>query len=280
MTDSVSAAIGIDRVDMCGKTTLIEEQHGSDANFILNSIVSTSLEKGQGICLVLFHNTFGHYHNVGMKLGYNMRLLKERGQVSLIEPMKFAYQNVQDIDNDSTYSTKTNSGNIQSDDIDRIPDIMKLDKNFVQDYFLPVKNRVNDILKSIGSVNLIVDDLSHLFDIGFSLRDVWSYVRYLKSLMEFDKRISISIMTHTYKADPDSCQPDMIAVGLRHMADLTVRVEPLSTGHANDVSGKLNISWKVDEVRRNFHWAEKISYFYKLLDRQVKIFPPGASILY
>ncbi|XP_012256510.1 elongator complex protein 6-like [Athalia rosae] len=283
MTDSVCSALGIDRVDMCGKTVLIEEQHGSDANFLVNAIVSGALEKGQGICLVLFHNTFGHYHNVGMKLGYNMKVLRERGQVTVVEPMKIAASNVEDLGHDSIDAanvdlTKSHGKKVPAEEIG-VPDIMKLDTTLVRQLFLPVRNKVYEMLESIGSVNIIVDDLSHLFDMSLSLKDVWFYVRYLRSLMEFEPMIAVCIMTHTYRADPNTCQPDMIAIGLKHMSDLIVSVEPLSTGHANDVSGKINIRWNADEVRKKYHWADKTTYLYKLLDRQVKMFAPGASTL-
>lgn len=67
MTEAVSAALGIDKVDITGKLVVIDERHGSDANFLINTIISSSLEKEKGICLVLFHNTFRHYHNVGKR---------------------------------------------------------------------------------------------------------------------------------------------------------------------------------------------------------------------
>ena len=278
MTDSVCSALGIDRVDLRGKLTLIEEQHGSDANFLLNSFISSSLEKSQGICLVLFHNTFGHYHNVGMKLGYNLNVLRERGQVSVVEPMKLIASNIHDLGHDSVDAANVDFNEKSPEEDLGVPDIMKLDANLVRKLFLPLRNQIYELLKHRESVIVIIDDLSHLFDLRMSLRDVWFFVRYLRSLMEFEQSLSVCILTHTYKADPDSCQPDLIAVGMKHISQLIIVVEPLSTGHAKDVSGKMNVRWKMDSIRTKYNWPEKTSYLFKLLDRQVKVFAPGSAV--
>ncbi|XP_043282989.1 elongator complex protein 6 [Venturia canescens] len=281
MTDSVCGALGIDRIDMCGKMILIEEQHGSDANFVVNSVLSGVLEKGHGICLVLFHNTFGHYHNVGMKLGYNLNVMRERGQVVVTEPMKIMADNVEDLGHDSVDAAcvdldKPRETRCRTEE-DDLPDLMKLDENLVRQLFVCLRNKCHEVMKSHESVVIIVDDLSHLFDLRLSLKDVWFYVRYLRSWMQVEPTLSVCIMTHTYKADPESCQPDMIVVGLKNMAHLMVTVEPLSTGHANDISGRMNVSWRVDSIRRKYHLAEKTSYLYKLHDRHVNIFAPGSA---
>lgn len=281
MTESVCTALGIDKVDMRGRLVLIDEQHGSDANFIINSVLSRAVENGHGICLVLFHNTFGHYHNVGMKLGYNLTVLRDRGQVNVVEPMKIIAQNVEDLGHDAVDADGMEIGGaLRPGDEDNFKDfnVTKLDANLVRQLFLPVRNSCREALKSQESVVVIIDDLSHLFDIGLSLRDVWYYTRYLRSLMEYEPTLSVYIMTHTYRAHTDSCQPDMIAVGLKHMAHLIVTVEPLVTGHANDINGKLSVNWKIDNIRRENNWAEKSTYLYKLSDRQVKIFVPGSSV--
>ena len=296
MTDSVCSALEIDRIDMCGKMILIEEQHGSDANFVVNSVLSGALEKGHGICLVLFHNTFGHYHNVGMKLGYNLNVLRERGQVVVTEPMKIMADNVEDLGHDSVDAANvdldkpfrqeqeqlrcrrnTARGEDGDENDNDLPDIMKLDANFVHQLFVCLRNKCQEVMKTRESVVVIIDDLSHLFDMRLSLKDVWFYVRYLRSLMTLESNLSVCIMTHTYKTDPNTCQPDMIVIGLKNMAHLVVTVEPLTTGRANDISGRMNVSWMVDSIRRKYHLAENTSYLYKLHDRHVKIFAPGSA---
>lgn len=278
MTDAVCSALGIDRVDLRGKLTLIEEQHGSDANFLVNTFISSSLQKSQGICLILFHNNFGHYHNIGMKLGYNLNVLRERGQVSVLEPMKLIRRNIHDLGHDSVDAANVEFDETDSDDISGLS-VMERGPTIVRKLIEPLKRKISDLLKNQDSVMVIIDDLSHLFDLQMNIRDVWFFVRYIRSFVEFEQSLSMCILTHTYKADPDSCQPDLIAVGLKHIAQLIIVVEPLSTGLAKDVSGKMNVRWKMDSIRTKYNWPEKLSYLFKLLDRQVKVFPPGSSSL-
>ncbi|XP_012283669.1 elongator complex protein 6 [Orussus abietinus] len=279
MTDSVCGVLGIDRVDMNGMMTLIEEQHGSDANFLVNSILAGALEKGQGVCLVLFHNTFSHYHNIGMKLGYNLSVLRERGQVAVIEPMSLVSCEIEELGHDSVDADSVNlcERKPKEPENSQAPNSMKFDANIGRKLLFPLRDKCFEVLDSRDSVVIIVDDLSHLFDAQLSLKDVWFVVRYLRSLMEFEPMVSLYIMTHTYKADHDSCQPDMIAIGLKHTADLVVTVQPLASGKANDVSGRMNIRWKVDSVRKKYKWAERSCYLYKLSDRQVRVFPLGTT---
>ncbi|XP_063995892.1 elongator complex protein 6 [Diachasmimorpha longicaudata] len=279
MTDTVRRAIGIDQVDLRGKMVMLVEQHGSDANFLVNTVLSNALERGHGICLVLFHNTFGHYHNVGMKLGYNLNVLRERGEVTVVEPMKTILQNIEELGHDAVDASKPElSADFRRRIEDNvIPDAMKLDEHLVRHLFVALKAKYFEVSKVRESVTVIIDDLSHLFDMNLSLTDVWTYVKYLRSLMQFEPKMSVCIMTHMYRTNTDSCQPDNIVIGLRRMAHLTIMVEPLSTGHANDISGKLTVIWRIDSIRKKHLWPERMTYLYKLMDRQIKVFTPGAN---
>uniref|UniRef100_A0A6V7KPE0 Elongator complex protein 6 n=1 Tax=Bracon brevicornis TaxID=1563983 RepID=A0A6V7KPE0_9HYME len=276
MTDSVRRAIGIDQVDLTGKMVVLEEQHGSDGNFLVNTMISHALERGNGICLVLFHNTFGHYHNIGMKLGYNLNVLRERGEVTVVEPMKMIADEIghDEVDASSEEISEDLRKKINEN---IIPDAMKLDEDLVLHLFEALKKKYYEAAQVREKVTVIVDDLSHLFDMNLSLADVWTYVRFLRSLMQYEPKMSICIMTHTYRTNTDTCQPDIIVVGLRRMAHLSVIVEPLATGHANDISGKMAVVWRIDALRKKHHWPEKMDYLYKLLDRQIKVFPPGGK---
>ncbi|KAF7993100.1 hypothetical protein HCN44_005881 [Aphidius gifuensis] len=270
MTAIVKRIIGLDQVDIRGKLISIEEQHGSDANFLINTVVSHAIEKDNSICLVLFHNTFGHYHNIGMKLGYNLNDLRKYGVVNVVEPMTTIASNIENIDHDNIDAALAKL-NIN------IPDATKHDSQLVKKLISCLKDKFDDSLKSRKAVTIIVDDLSHLFEFNLSLTDVWFYLRYLRSLIETKPNTSVCLMTHIYKADVDFCQPDMIAFGLKKMADLNVIVEPLTTGHAKDISGKITVMWKTDVIRKIHHWPESTIYHFKLLDRHIKIFSPGSN---
>ncbi|XP_029044476.1 elongator complex protein 6-like [Osmia bicornis bicornis] len=239
--DSVADTLGIDKVNMDGKVILIEEQHYSNANFLSSAIISDALKKDYRICFVLFHNTFNHYHNVGMKFGYNLSLLKEKGKVTFIEPIKI-----------------------------NAPDMETINK-VIDNLFITIKNEYNEMKKDNKPVIIIIDDLSHLYNFGLNLKQCMYYIRCLRSLIEHDKTAQLCVMTHTYKHEGSDTFVDI----LKYMAHLFVMVEPLKTGYSNDATGIMTINWRVDPIRRKHNWPEVAKYVYKLSDRQVQIFASG-----
>ncbi|EFN87839.1 uncharacterized protein LOC105192419 [Harpegnathos saltator] len=264
--EMVCNTLGIDRVIMDGKMVLIEEQHGTNANFLVNAILSDTLKKGNAVCLVHCHNTFGHYHNIGVRFGYNLLSLKAEGQVTVVEPMKIVASNVIDICKDSIDNEKI------------IADIISQEhKDIVYRLFRCIKEKCEEAANFNASVVLVIDDISHLFNLGLSVHDVMYLIRYLRSFMASHGISQLYILTHTYQEDPKISDADMVANCFKHMAHLCVTTEPLITGHSSDASGKLTICWRTNSIRSKYHWPEKIIYLFKLLDWQVKIYAPGKT---
>lgn len=85
--------------------------------------------------------------------------------------------------------------------------------------------------------------------------------------------LSLCILTHSYQVDPELSQPDSIATRLKYMAQLMVIVDPLITGQANDVSGKMTVSWATERIQGTR--IQRREYLYKLADRQIKVFASG-----
>lgn len=267
----VCNVLGIDRVNMDGKTILIEEQHGTNANFLVNAILSHALKRTNvAVCLVLCHNTFGHYHNIGMRLGYNLLHLKEKGQVIVVEPMKIIASNIADVCKDITNGTETIISDTTS--IGHIDIAHKL--------FTCVKEKYNEAARFNESVVFIIDDINHFLDIGLSIRDTMYFMRYLRSFVTSYPLSQLCILAHVYQENLQTSDADMVANALKHMAHLCVTTQPFKTGHSSDDSGKLIVHWKTDSIRSKYHWAEKTTHLFKLSDWQVKICAPGAvSIL-
>nr|XP_012141032.1 PREDICTED: elongator complex protein 6 [Megachile rotundata] len=247
--DSVSNTLGIDKVNMGGKLILIEEQHDSNANFLLSAVISNALKKDYGICFVLFHNTFNHYHNVGMKFGYNLALLKEKNIVTFIEPIK-----IEALEMENMYKKTMNK--------------------VIDSLFMTVRNEYSKMMKLNNRVIIIIDDLSHLYNFGFDLKQSMYYIRWLRSLVENDNVSQLCILTHTYIHEVQSWFNTFIDA-LKYMAHLYVKVEPFKTGYSSDASGKMTINWRVDPIRCNHNWPEVAKYIYKLSDRQVQIYASG-----
>lgn len=265
--DSISNVLGVDRIDMRGKMILIEELHGSDGNFLLSSIISNSIKKDHGICVVLFHNTFNHYHNVGMKMGYNLMTLKEKGRLAVVDPMNTILSEVELLCEDK----------LDINDSVLVKRDTKVNTRIVYQLFSIVRGKCHELLEDNDSVLIIVDDLASLCDMGLNLTDCMLYVRYLRSLVNAKPSSQLCVLTHTYQNDAQICVPNALANGLKYMAHLIVIVEPLKTGYSSDASGKITVTWRIHSVRREYHWPENCIYLYKLMDRQVKIYAPGTE---
>ncbi|XP_020295676.1 elongator complex protein 6 [Pseudomyrmex gracilis] len=259
--------LGIDKIDMCGKMILIEEQHGTNANFLVNAVLSNALKRKNAVCLVLCHNTLGHYHNVGMRLGYNLLTLREKGQVAIVEPMKtVASCLVADTCNDPADGERNILPDANSER--HVDTVYRL--------FTHVREKYEEAARFSESVVLIIDDINHLLDLGFGVLDVMYFMRYLRSFMASRSLSQLCVLAHVYRWDPETSNADMIANALKHMAHLCLTAEPFETGHSGDTSGgKLMIHWKVDSIRLKYHLAEMTVYLFKLLDWQIRITTPG-----
>ncbi|XP_043252719.1 elongator complex protein 6-like [Colletes gigas] len=242
--DLVSNMLGIDKVNMGGKLILIEERHETDANFLLSSIILDALKKNYNICLVLFHNTFNHFHNVSIKFGCNLAMLRKEGKVKVVEPMKIVAAALQNMDKGTA-------------------------DNIVHHLLTAIKNEYD------APAVIVIDDLSHLYNLGFHLRDVVYCMRYLRSLIECNKESQLCIVVHTYEQESQSCVPDTFVDGLKHMSHLFLAVEPFETGYSSDMSGKITVNWRIDCIRRKYNWSETVKYVYKLSDHQVKVYTSG-----
>ncbi|XP_072748477.1 elongator complex protein 6 [Anoplolepis gracilipes] len=269
--EMVCNTLGIDRVNMNSKIILIEEQHGTNANFLVNAILSQALKQMKAVCLILCHNTFGHYHNIGMRLGYNLLALKEKGQVTVVEPMTTIVANIANMYEDCVIREKM-----------IIPDAICTENiDIAHRLFTCVQEKYNEAAKFNESVVLIFDDINHLLDLGLSVHNVMYFVRYLRSFVSlYHPTSQLCFFTHTYQDGSQISNANVVANALKHMAHLCATTQPFRTGQSSDASGELTIQWRIDSIRSKYHWPEKTTHLFKSLDWQVKIGAPGtASVL-
>ncbi|KAL6261952.1 hypothetical protein P5V15_007036 [Pogonomyrmex californicus] len=258
--------LGIDRVNMDGKMILIKEEHGTNANFLVNAVLSHALKKmDTAICLVLCHNTFGHYHNIGMRFGYNLLDLKEKNRVTVIEPMKIITNDIIDMCKNITNKMET-----------VIPDVTSAEHiDVAYKLFTYVKEKYDEAAKFTKSVVLIIDDINHFFDLGLDVCDIMYFMKYLRSFLALHPSSQLCILIHVFREDLQTSNADIITNALKHSAHLCVTTQPFKTGYSTDSSGKLTVYWKTDSIRSKFHWIEKTTYLFKLSDWQVKIGTSG-----
>lgn len=257
MTSSVCSALGTDKENMVGKLTAVEEYHGSNGNFVLNCLIADQIQKGGGVCLVALHNSFGHYHNVGTKLGYNLCQLQEKGCVESIEVLKLINGSLNTIHDGSEQNIFGN------------------EESTVRNLFYLIEEKIKKLLQNIKLVSLVIDDLSDLLYLGIPLKDVLSFLQYCRTLLDSQPGLSLVVLTHIAEGDEEQ---KLLTAGLCHVADMTVTICGLKTGQSSDVSGAMKVTHRRwDQPTVAHKWNKQNLYHFKLLDRQVKVFAPGTA---
>lgn len=136
--NKIVSGLGIDEND---QIITIRENGHSDANFILTHLIQHAFSKSNKVCLVLLHNTIGHYQNVGKKLGYDLLKKVDEGKAFVIDVLKEG----------------SLSENIAKDLYSQI--LKAVNTNSVKDNFY-----------------IFIDDLSHFADLGASLQDTTQFI--------------------------------------------------------------------------------------------------------
>ncbi|XP_069695416.1 elongator complex protein 6 [Periplaneta americana] len=258
MAALVCSALGTDKESLTGKLISIEEHHGSDGNFVLNCLIADQVQKDGGVCLLALHNTFGHYHNVGTKLGYNLQQLQDKGFVETIEILKLLNESM----------------NSNSESNNRWLLLGKEDL-IVKNIFLMIKEKIDKLLQVRKLTSLVIDDLSDLLCLGIPLKEILLFFQYCRTLLESEHGVSLIVLTHI--ADGDEEQR-LLSASVAHVADIVVTICGLKTGRSNDVSGALKVHHKGwNDAVTVQEWNKQNFYHFKLLDRQVKTFAPGTA---
>lgn len=213
----------------------IRENKNANSNFVISSLLGHCISEDQNIVLVLTQHTLGHFYQVGKRLGYDLMKYMKNGKAKCLEFLKEIHNTIIDLDVDAC--------------------VRSLFKDIVQN----VK-----ILSENGPTTIIFDDISHLLDIGISVKDILMYIKVCNSLALI-KNVKIIVNCHVSNDDDEK-----LSNMLFHSADLWVTVSALKTGISRNVTGSIQLR----RPERNF---ERF-YHYKLEDKDIKMFYPGKDM--
>ncbi|KAF5269588.1 hypothetical protein FQR65_LT05926 [Abscondita terminalis] len=224
------------------KIISVKENGLSDANFIITNLMKKIFVEDGCMCLVIMHNTVGHYQNVLKRLGHDFMQKIQSNTVKTIEPLKTIYADIGSVD-----GTKYLSPNKE---------------NIVKTLYLDIHRKINDLLKENNEqVYLVIDDVSHLLDLGVSNKYIISFLNYCVNLTS-NPRVSFVVNCHVVDNNDE-----VVSNCLRYMADVDIEVSPLKTGFSHEVTG-------VVTVRRRDSTAKSNTFHYKASDRGIKTFAP------
>lgn len=203
MANDVCTSTGLDSTELTGKLVQVAVEHGSDASFLLCSLMWKAVQEGASLCLLALHNNKTHYHNVGKRLGLDLR------SAVILEPFRMYAEESGDF-----------AGLDMSDDAN------------MKRLFLDVKRSLDELS---APKCLVVDDLCDLLSLGGSVQQVLVFLRHCRLLVDLDSSTSLVVGTHR------SQDRNLVATATAHMADCRLSVAPLRTGFSSEVTGTVQV---------------------------------------
>lgn len=216
---------------------LVRESTGTDGSFLISSIIGQQLKASQSkIVLACVHHAYSHYQNIGMRIGFNLNQVRERGRLKVIDLLNMIYE-----------------------------EELQLDDHLVEYMFDRIEKNLADVPEAEDCC-LILDDIS-LLRIPSENDDL--LIRFCEKLSTLRRNrtghLSVIVKLNAYNVLP------VIANSLDCSASLTITIDALKSGRFKEVDGRITISKPVME---NAMAEEKI-VLYKVNDRNVKTFVKG-----
>lgn len=246
MSSDIVSILQLDKELTSRRLIIAKEINGCDSTFLVSCVLGHCIKNNLATLVVSTHNSQLHFHNVGVKINYNLQKHIDSGLIN--------FYNAGDvIVNSLVENQEISLGNV----------------------FLDIKERILAIREKYGTVNVIIDGISHFFNLQYSLKDLNKFCEDVISLYTDDNTNSFMLF-HTNVVDDDVT--NVLANLLSHKAHIVVTVESLSSGWSADVSGHLTVTYpgKKFESEHMYNMDIKPSrYLFKLFDRGVKLFAPG-----
>eukprot|EP00090_Calanus_glacialis_P015899 TRINITY_DN25013_c0_g1_i1.p1 TRINITY_DN25013_c0_g1~~TRINITY_DN25013_c0_g1_i1.p1 ORF type:complete len:244 (-),score=84.27 TRINITY_DN25013_c0_g1_i1:67-798(-) len=224
------------------KTVTVDELAPDKAGFVLHHFISRWLKNGHKVVIVGLEHSFGHYHSVGIKLGYNLLKLREKGQVVFYEGLKKILD-----------SSLADSSTFQVDDTGL---------SSLKPLYLEISSLITD------NTLVILDQVSILTCLGFTTPSIYAFCHYLMSMMA-----SMDTCQLVMRLDQAGGRSVQLVRLLQQLSRLNLTVAGLQTGQSRDVSGVLTMQDRGAEGQK----GGQRTFQFRVEDKNVKIFAPGTS---
>lgn len=230
--------------ELSSRVVVVKEINRCDSSFITSCVLNFCIKNKTAVIIVSTHNSLQHYQNVGLKMNYNLQRYVDTGLVDYFNIGEYCLDNL-------------------------------LSENKLPELFPKLREKLLAMRQKHDAVNVILDGVSHLFDLNYTLKEVNMLC---KELIPFVTRYNNSfILCHCNEAIEDDVSSVMANL-LSHKAHTVLEVENLPSGWSTDVSGHLTIKYpglKYDNDHLYTMDIKPSRYLFKLFDRGVKLFAPG-----
>ncbi|XP_072932003.1 elongator complex protein 6 [Epargyreus clarus] len=244
MSSDILTCLELDKELFSSKVIVAKEINGCDSSFITSCVLGHCVKNKKAVFVILTHNSFMHYQNIGLKMNYNLQKSVDSGFVQFY-----------------------NAGN------EILDKTLANEELLLQDLILKIEKEIRSMQEKHGMVNVILEGVSHLFDLQFTLKDVNTICKVIIDMIrEFDNSF---FLCHCNVAN-ESDVTHILANLLSHKSNTIVEVESLSSGLSAEVSGHVTIKHPTQKFEHLFTLEQKsYQYLFKLFDRGVKLFAPG-----
>lgn len=202
MFPQLSGAMG--EAEESSMVAILEDNSDMGA-FVIHHFISRAVKKGQKLLLVGLEQSFGHFHSIGLKLGFNLLKLREQKSVLFYEGLKRAMEL-------GLSSSGPLSGGGDSDNLE---------------------GSLEELYKEVVSAShscqmVVIDNLSILHCLGHSPAAVFAFLHNLRLHL---KALGIALVVRLTQLPsvPGWVKMTKLA-SLR--AGLTIQVEALATGQS------------------------------------------------
>uniref|UniRef100_A0A0K8TL94 Elongator complex protein 6 n=1 Tax=Tabanus bromius TaxID=304241 RepID=A0A0K8TL94_TABBR len=245
MAASVLLACGLNEQKLAPHIHISEES-GTDASFLVSSIMGQRFRvQNSGMLIFCLHHTFQHYVNAGMRLGYNLNLMK--GKTVRV------FEIIADIANDLFDSKWLMSGS-----------------TILSHLLVDINRELDEMLSEKQSVTLFIDDLSVLINLGVTELRIVKFCRELNTKAKQEGQ-NITIVTKLNCSDIY----ELVSYNLVDLCDTHLKVEKLQSGNFKEVDGKILARRKSASNIFSSTTQDK-TILYKVNDKNIKTFNPGA----
>lgn len=244
MSADIISCLQLDK-ELSSRIFVVREINGCDSSFILIHEMSYCIKNKQSLLIISTHNSMNHFQNIGLKMNINLERHIHSG---LIEFYNLGEDILSNIFNNEEYS--------------------------LQEIFIRVKNRIKALQEKHEKVNVVVDGISHLFDVQYNLKDINEFTKKLIEIVTCHN--NSFIVYHCFDLIEDVTHS--LSNLLSHKAHTILEVQSLPSGWSTDISGHLTVKYPGQTFDNDHLFSldcKSSRYLFKLFDRGVKLFAPG-----
>jgi len=273
MFNEIHSALRLDKHTSENKRINIVQDPTSDASFLLHHFTSVAVKSNANILLIALEQTIGHFHGVGMKLGYDILKLQKKGQFVFYDALKNVHQSYQ-----NEHQSKESTENVFDFDSNFENALSNLSKT--------IENKISEFEDSSKPLYVIIDKLSLFLSIGITISKIIPFLLKVQQLVLDRKGTLVTLTngvsgrvhekTHLHEIDTGDEQENKLVSFLDHTSHLTVVVWKLKTGYSEIVSGNICFGW-ARESADHHSTQDGGRYQYNIEEKDVKVFALGTS---